>query len=303
MERFGRILVCIKHPDQAGWLLAAAEAVSRAARSQEVHLLHIRSAPPAGGGPEFEKTGPEKLTSDGLRAIANEHLKGHGRSQVFCSVVVGSEMVEILRYAMDQEVDLIILGRRAGKLPNEATLARRVTMKSTCSVLVVPAGTGVSGRRVLVPVRNSECSARAAETACAIAAANLGRVRCMNVFPVRGDYLEADLTLEEHTALMRQWADRENQQILQSVNNHGLELATVSVPDIHGRPAGIILEAVESESPDLVVIGARGRTGAAGVLLGAVTEQLICQSPVPVLAVKRKGECIGLLRALLTLAG
>jgi nucleotide-binding universal stress UspA family protein len=48
----------------------------------------------------------------------------------------------------------------------------------------------------------------------------------------------------------------------------------------------------------LIVIGARGRTGAAGILLGTVTEQLIRVSPVPVLAIKNKGECIGVLRAL-----
>lgn len=50
------------------------------------------------------------------------------------------------------------------------------------------------------------------------------------------------------------------------------------------------------------MIGSRGRTGAAGVLLGRVTEQLIRKSTVPVLAAKKKGECIGVLRALLELA-
>ena len=51
------------------------------------------------------------------------------------------------------------------------------------------------------------------------------------------------------------------------------------------------------------MIGARGRTGAAGVLLGTVTEQLIRKSPSPVLAVKKKGECLGVLRALLVVVG
>ncbi len=64
----------------------------------------------------------------------------------------------------------------------------------------------------------------------------------------------------------------------------------------------IILSILGDGRGKAVVIGARGRTGAAGVLLGTVTEQLIRQSPAPVLAVKKKGECIGLLRALLTMA-
>jgi nucleotide-binding universal stress UspA family protein len=51
----------------------------------------------------------------------------------------------------------------------------------------------------------------------------------------------------------------------------------------------------------LIAIGSRGRTGTAGVLLGKVTEELIAQSRLPVLAVKRKGEQIGILQALLSL--
>ncbi len=74
-------------------------------------------------------------------------------------------------------------------------------------------------------------------------------------------------------------------------------------PDLHDKPVPIILEAIDRLAADAVVIGARGRTGAAGVLLGKVTEQLIRESPVPVLAVKKKGECLGILRALLTLTG
>ena len=75
------------------------------------------------------------------------------------------------------------------------------------------------------------------------------------------------------------------------------------MPDLHGNPVSVILDALAPVAADLVVIGARGRTGAAGVMLGTVTEQLIRESPVPVLAVKKKGECLGILRALLTLAG
>ena len=69
------------------------------------------------------------------------------------------------------------------------------------------------------------------------------------------------------------------------------------------RCVGNQLEALGDGLGRAVVIGARGRTGAAGVLLGTVTEHLILKSPSPVLAVKKKGECIGVLRALLVIAG
>ena len=51
----------------------------------------------------------------------------------------------------------------------------------------------------------------------------------------------------------------------------------------------------------LVVIGARGRSAAAGVLLGSVAEHLIHTTTLPLLAVKKKGTGRSILDALLKL--
>jgi nucleotide-binding universal stress UspA family protein len=48
----------------------------------------------------------------------------------------------------------------------------------------------------------------------------------------------------------------------------------------------------------LVAVGARGRTAAAALLLGSVTEQLIRSTEIPLIAVKKKGTGMGLLDAL-----
>ncbi len=300
MESMNRILVCVRSLGRASRLLSYAGALSRAAKSEEVHLLHVTLAEDYSGqaGPPRNAEPDEQQ----LRAAADEHLSGHGGERIICGRLPGSPLVEILRYALEHDIDLIIMGRLAEEHGDGATLDRRIATKATCSVLVIPEGATFRANRILVPVRNSECSARAVEAACLLAACTEGTVFCLNVFPVRGDYLEAELTLDEHTTLMRQWAERENTQLLATVSTGGARVETQCRPDVYGRPAKVILEEVGKDSPDLVVIGARGRTGAAGVLLGAVTEQLICRSPVPVLAVKKKGECIGVLRALLTLA-
>lgn len=49
----------------------------------------------------------------------------------------------------------------------------------------------------------------------------------------------------------------------------------------------------------MIVIGAKGRSLAALVLLGSVTEKLIETTHVPILAVKKKGSGMGFLEALL----
>jgi nucleotide-binding universal stress UspA family protein len=86
---------------------------------------------------------------------------------------------------------------------------------------------------------------------------------------------------------------------VKGIDLSGLEVTTTFVPD--ERPARLIKQAIQEQQPSLVVMGARGRTNAAAVLLGSVTERVIRQSEVPLLAVKKKGERLELLEAILNL--
>ena len=212
----------------------------------------------------------------------------------------------MLRYAHEKDIDLIMLGRRHGRQrePGDtALLARRLSRKATCSVLVLPEEYRSQADRLVVPVRDSECSAGALEVACGIAASTGAAVTALNIYRVGPGYARTGVTLEEHQALLEEAAERECASLLEKTDTHGRTVECKCVPDLQGDPVPIILEMLGDGLGQAVVIGARGRTGAAGVLLGTVTEQLIRKSPSPVLAVKKKGECLGLLRALLVYTG
>lgn len=61
---------------------------------------------------------------------------------------------------------------------------------------------------------------------------------------------------------------------------------------IEGLPAGRIVEAARAHDAQLIVIGTRGRSRMAALLLGSVAESVIKTSPSPVVVVKaeRAGE-------------
>ncbi len=107
----------------------------------------------------------------------------------------------------------------------------------------------------------------------------------------------------KHQALLEAAGIRECDRLIRRTDTHGVNVECRCTPDLHGKPVPIILAELGSGEDRALVIGARGRSGAAGVLLGTVTEQLMRKSPSPVLAVKKKGECLGVLRALLVIAG
>jgi nucleotide-binding universal stress UspA family protein len=246
------------------------------------------------------------LTREELRTLVAEHFKGHGQEQLVYEVVRGSSLIEALRYAHEKDIDLIILGRhhsRRGDEGDTALLARRITRKSTCSVLVLPEEYELQARAIVVPVRDSDCSANALEVACGIAAVTGATVTALNVYAVHAGYSRTGRTLEEHKALLEAAAANECANLIKRTDTHDVKVECRCEPDLYGKPVPIILEALGDGLGRAIVIGARGRTGAAGVLLGAVTEQLILKSPSPVLAVKTKGECLGVLRALLVIAG
>ena len=307
MERYKRILVCIDGSNDDAPMLVYAGGRSRAAESQEVHFLHLRHDI----GPVLEDApagspAPTELTREILQVLVVEHFKGHGRERLVCEVIRGSPLIEILRYAHEKDIDLIMMGRHCGhrgETDDEALLAQRVTRKATCSVLVLPEEYALQAEAIVVPVRDSECSANALETACGIAAATGATVTALNVYAVHAGYSRTGKTLEEHQGLLEAAATRECAKLIKRTNTHDVKVECRCEPDLHGKPVPIILEALGDGSGRAVVIGARGRTGAAGILLGTVTEQLIRKSPSPVLAVKKKGECLGVLRALLVIAG
>ena len=236
----------------------------------------------------------------------------HGLAERYLSPVVGlgwqtvlsseAEVPAILSRAAAWDVDLIVIGRHYGDSQfksTQAVTARRIAEKSTCSVLVLPESAVSNISSVIVPVRYSECSAIALKTAVNVATAFTTRTAALNVYRVSlsgGDRLNSERLQE-----LKFRAEEENRLLLQSIENTECVVISQCVAFEGNDPVSVILSAMERANCDLVVIGARGRTGAAGILLGAVTEALIQRSPVPVLAVKKKGECIDLLHALLSL--
>lgn len=95
----------------------------------------------------------------------------------------------------------------------------------------------------------------------------------------------------EYQQAVGHWLDAQVREVLGA--DHGLD---VRPHPVHAAPAGILVDA--SARADLVVVGARGRGGFMGLVLGSVSDQVVRHSRCPILVVPlRRGPAPGDLRS------
>ena len=81
--------------------------------------------------------------------------------------------------------------------------------------------------------------------------------------------------------------------------NHHPEFDCLFVLSNKGEPGHLIIEKAKEHHIDLILMGSRGRSASAAVLLGSVAEKLVqVNNEIPMLIFKIKGETMGFFDAL-----
>ncbi len=88
---------------------------------------------------------------------------------------------------------------------------------------------------------------------------------------------------DEYRALLEEEAKETAQEIAERLREQKLRVNALAV---EGSPGEAILRAIHTETPDLVVMGAREESGLSGLFVSSVAEYVVRHSPVPVLVVK-----------------
>ena len=300
MHRYQKLLVALNLNEQDEATIHYASLVAQMAGSRCVHFLHvirtdqtlakaevyrnlIASARPAAEAKIAEAVAARFRSPDGIEVIQD--------------VREGVPITEVLRAAREEEIDLIVVGRKAGKA-SVGDLPERVTRKAPCSVLIVPEQSRPRIDRILVPVDFSDHSADAVDVAVAFAKAReIREITCLHAYnvPIPSSYVMGEGEAELAEAF-RQYAGRAYDEFIEPFRGRGVDFRILL--RLESEEAKAILDAADEEKADLVVVGTRG-TSAATVLLGSVTEQLIWTTKVPLLAAKRKGSNWDLLSLLL----
>jgi len=304
MKRYQTIVVAAALDDRDATTLRHAARFAHAAESKAIYAAHI--VPSFDLSEEVSEKQPElvvpvdEMIEEKLRAT----IEGYpdlfpAATSVHCVARQGSLVPELVRLAAQKSADIFCLGRRP---PQDQDLlsesAMRLVRKLPCSVFVVPPGAQPHYERILVPVDFSDHSREALDVACAIAQSVPGAsVTVQHTYEVPLGWHKSPHSYEEFAAIMKGHAERHWKELLPKVNFRGVPWSVRF--DLGEKVPKTILAVADEIDANLVVMGSHGRTRPATFLLGHVADKVCARTARPVLCVKRKGEVVNLLHAIL----
>jgi nucleotide-binding universal stress UspA family protein len=265
------LLVCTdSSPDSQG-AIDGALALAQACGSK-IYLLQVLEF-----NPEFEAQAPEFVAQreDKIRAYMESVKTVTSQLGVPFEIRVRrgeSAYAGIVEEALKIKPDMIIMGRRGGSRLFRLMMGNvtaRVIGHAPFHVLVVPKGSSLAFKKILIASDGSPHSDAAWEEALYIARRVGSELTALSVARNEGELeMAKDIVAELKTR-----ADRAGKGLSSLV--------------VMGRPYEVIIQVAKINSMDLIVLGAMGKTGLESLLMGSVTERVIAHAPCAILVVKK----------------
>ena len=222
-------------------------------------------------------------------------------TRIECVMQHGSLVTELVRLAAQKGADLICIGRRPKEEHDLLTdSAMNVLRKAVCSTFLVPAGVQPRYDSILIPIDFSEHSREALDVAVALATSSPGAtITILHVYEVPTGYYKTGRKYEEFAYIMKKHAEQQWDEFSSGIDFHGVPW-TIRF-ELNENVSKLILAVADEINTQLIVMGSHGRTHLAGFLLGHVADSVGSKTSHPFLCVKRKGEVVNFLHALLQL--
>ncbi len=222
---------------------------------------------------------------------------------------IGNPLTEILKKSQQLEVDLILVSNDK----NFAKLHKKIIRKSPCSVLLIPDHKIDQISTILMPIDHSDYSVLSASVAeHFVQHYQIEKVKALHIYQDAGHYLnqvfespyEVGELLQKRKELdeqLKSYAVFKTNEFVERYKFPGIEGEIIKL----SKGANIDERLAKSrikDKPDLIIMGAKGKTASSANLLGSVTESLEAELVQSFLyIVKKKGENVGFIRSLLGL--
>jgi len=225
----------------------------------------------------------ETIEGPGRKLLAEaQEIADQEDVHILTNMTQGEPYDKIVHVADDENCDLIVMGRHGiNKLERVlvGSVTARVIGYTQKDVLVVPDGTRLTRKNILLAIDGSPSCEKAVDRAIDLAKEQSASLTALSVVYTNDEYLAlapgivVDLIGKAKDKLAT---------IAQKAKEAGVEINTMVK---EGEAFEAITSFALDSNIDLIVMGSHGRRGLQRLLMGSVTERTIGYAPCPVLIV------------------
>lgn len=243
-------------------------------------------------------TGPaDEVLKKGIMESVEEHFVVHCDTPYEVEVKDGNSTEQIIKWSQVKEADLIVMGLKK-TLKGSGTNASKITSVCLASVLFVPENISFKLERVIVPSDFSDSSALALEQALLFKKSTHAEILLQSVYKVPTGYHYTGKSYSEFALIMRRNTEKEMNTFLKKLKVHEGEIKKVLNLDEDDKPTDMILQEAGVFQVDMIILGSKGRTMSASLLMGSVAVSLINKNKdIPYMIVKDKKANMSFLEA------
>lgn len=294
-----RILVALDLSELDPLLIQFASFIARSAGAEKVYFVNILRniyipADVLKEFPDLIKNAVEERRQQIATRVKENFEPVEGLKMQYI-VKDGQPAKRILQMTKDSDIDLVLAGKKS-TLEGSGVLVQRLARRAGCSLLIVPEGSTVRLRKLLVPSDFSENSKLALESALHIAHRNAPEVQVVvqNVFAVPAGYHYTGKSYSDFAEIMKKHAKRDYKKFIKTIDTKDVKVKDVYSLDSNDNKMSDIYDKALEIKADGIVMGAKGRTAATALFLGSIAERAIQMNrQFPLLIVRPKGQNAG----------
>jgi nucleotide-binding universal stress UspA family protein len=298
-----RILISLDLTDMDFVLLRYASFLARTLRPAKVIFMHAVEIDPHQHSlrdvlPDWDMP-LEDIIQEEIQQRVEEYFEAPKSVGTDIHILAGDATLDILKWASNEKVDLIVMGKKT-RFRGSGIYGGKIVRLSHTGVMFVPENARTDIKKILVPIDFSPYSAMALRHALNLADHMNATVSCQHVYQLPVSYFPVIRDQAKVRTEAEKEADREYRRFLKPLSLTSAQVPChYSIEDGQGIPHHIHTHAIRLQ-PDLIVVGSKGRTDAAALLLGSVAERLIQDDQqIPVVVLKNKERTKNLLDLLL----
>ncbi len=262
---------------------------------QSVCVCHIENRDPLAG--PLLGLAPDRQPPSGAMPPALQAAEAMLREKLPADIRVDAKLLigpteAVLVDAVDKtDIDLVVMGRNPAidGQPGWGSSRRKLLRLTTCSVMVVPHGSELDWSRVVCGMDFSQCARAALSVACRAS----DSVDAIYQYDPKA-VVEAGRKQEEFRKQVANNARKLLERDVLGESSEGLARPNLIVHP-GGKVADVLIRYAQM-SP--IVMGSRGMTPLAALLLGSSADRVAGRALGAVLIVRRKGSVLGLLERL-----